>query len=154
MRDTQRVPNRDVNAAQRASQALALRARKLTYEQIARETGYGSASACRKAVLREMNRVVVTNVEELRREQLHELDQLQQAIWKLAMDESHKGRLFAVDRLLAIMERRARLMGLDQEAQSTIAAAQVVIREIPAGYLGLGLSSPKEVQGEQATLSS
>jgi len=142
--DNQRVPNRDVNAAQRATQALDLRAKKLTYDAIAKQTGYGSASACRKAVLREMNRVVVTNVDELRREQLHELDLLQQEVWELATDKKNKGRLFAVDRLLQIMERRAKLMGLDQSADSAIAAAQVIIREVPAGYLGLEPS--REVQ--------
>jgi hypothetical protein len=133
--DTQGVINRDVNAAQRAVEAVKLRAKKLTYDDIAKQCGYANPGACRKAVLREMNRVVVTNVEELRREQLYELDQLQAEIWGLATDKGYKGRLFAVDRLLAIMKRRAELMGLDQSTGTAIAAAQVIIREVPGGYL-------------------
>lgn len=138
--DTQGVINRDVNAAQRAAEAVKLRAKKLTYEEIARQCGYANHGACRKAVLREMNRVIVTNVEELRREQLNELDQLQQAIW----DQAKDGNLWAVDRVIVIMERRAKLMGLDLEPKTAMAAAQVVIREVPAGYFGL--EPAKEVQ--------
>jgi len=52
------------------------------------------------------------------------------------MDENNKGRLFAVDRLLAIAERKARLMGLDVPTNTNINAQQVVIREVPPNYLG------------------
>lgn len=134
--DKQGVPNRDANAAQRAATATSLRARRLTYQAIAEQCGYGSASACRKAIQRELQRVVVTNVDELRREELAMLDKLHTECWDLAMDKGYKGRLFAVDRLLAISERRAKLLGMDAPTTGAIAAAQVVIREVPAGYLG------------------
>ena len=114
--DTQGVtnpPNRDVNAAQRASLAVKLRASRLTYEQIAVQVGYGNASVCRKAILRELDRCVVKDVTELRVEELSMLDQMHTECWTLFMDKANKGRLFAVDRLIQISEARRKLMGLD-----------------------------------------
>ncbi len=129
------VPNRDVNAAVRAAEAAKLRAQKLTFDEIARRTGYGGASACRKAILREMQRVVVESVDELRREESAMLDVLQSEVWELAMDKKNTYRLYAVDRLLQISERRAKLMGLDVAKDGNLAANITVIREVPNGYL-------------------
>lgn len=127
--DKQEVINRDVNAAQRAAQAVQLRASKITYEKIAVQCGYANAGACRKAIMRELDRTVVKNVDTLRSEELKTLDVLQEGCMKLFLNEKNKGRLFAADRVLAIMERRAKLMGLDVVASNNIAAAQVIIRE-------------------------
>jgi hypothetical protein len=127
---------RDVNAAMRAQQALQLRAQKLSYDEIAKRCGYGSRGACHNAIQRELQRSLVTDVETLRREELLALDILQASIWHLATEEKNKSRLFAVDRLLAIAERRAKLMGLDVPRDGNVFAANVVVREVPAGYLG------------------
>lgn len=152
--DKQRVPNRDVNAAQRASQALALRSQRLTYEEIAHRCGYGSASAARKAIQRELNRHVIGNVDELRAEEGHALDQLQAVLWPLAVPGNSDNRdeqdenesdapkkkrrvnFYAIDRILMIMERRAKLFGLDAVKDANVAMAQVVVREAPPGYFG------------------
>jgi hypothetical protein len=145
-RDTQRVPhgppNRDVNAGNRASLAIKLRASKMTYDQIAAQCGFADRSACRKAVMRELQRVVVADVEELRREECYTLDMLQTECMKLALDKDNKARLFAVDRCLAIMERRSRLMGLDIKPDENINNNITVVREVPFQYLGI----PQEVQ--------
>jgi hypothetical protein len=67
----QRVQNdqnpqlRDVNASQRANLAVKLRAQKVKYADIARMCGYGSPGAAHKAVMRELDRCVVKNVEAL-----------------------------------------------------------------------------------------
>ena len=63
-------PNRDVNATQRVTLALTLRARKMTYESIAAQCGFANASSCRKAVMRELDRCVVKDVTALRMEEL------------------------------------------------------------------------------------
>ncbi len=120
---TQGVPhNRDANAAQRAALAVKLRTSKLTYDQIARQCGYADRSTARKAIIRELERTVVMNVEELRREELAMLDMLQQQCMTRMMDKGFdKGMLFAVDRLLAISERRAKLMGLEVKPDEIIA---------------------------------
>jgi hypothetical protein len=128
---------RDVNAANRAALALQLRAQKLTYEEIAQRCGYASKGACHNAIQRELQRVVVDNVDELRREEADGLNQLEAECWKRLYSEEHeKAMLFAVDRIIAIKERRARLFGLDVSTNGNIAAAQVVVRAMPPGYLG------------------
>lgn len=129
----------------------------MTYDQVAQLAGYSNASVCRKAILRELDRTVVTNVGELRREELSMLDQLHAAVWPLAVpvsreddedddeEEQEPGRrkkkrtaevnLFAVDRILAIAERRAKLLGLDTPVKVADHKNVIVIREVPAGLL-------------------
>jgi len=104
---------RDVNAAQRVQLALSLRAQRLGWDEIATRAGYASRGAAHNAVMRELERTVVDKVDELRREELSVLDQLQSEIWPLAMDKENKGRLFAVDRLLTISEHRRKLLNID-----------------------------------------
>jgi len=138
-----KAPKRDANAAVRAAMAVNLRAQKLRFDDIAKQCGYASAGACYNAIQRELQRTVVTNVEQLRREELVILDRLHAECWDLAMDKENKGRLFAVDRLLAIAERRAKLMGLDIPVDNAVAAASIVIREVPQGWLA---ASAQEVK--------
>lgn len=141
---TERVP-RDANASMRVTEAIRLRAQKLSYEEIAKRCGYGNRSSCYQAVQRELQRTVILNTEELRREELHMLDTLHASIWPQAMDPNNKGRLFAVDRLISIAERRAKLMGLDIPVDRAEFANQIVIREVPQNLLQLPiLSESKE----------
>jgi len=142
--------NRDVNAANRAIMAIQLRAKKMTYEEIAGRCGYANASSCRKAILREMQRVVVDNVDELRREEAEGLDRLESKCWERleAGGDYDKAMLFAVDRIVQIKERRAKLMGLDQTQASAMASARVVIREIPKDYLGDVVVSTEQEQAK------
>ena len=72
--ENQGIQKRDVNATHRAVQAVQLRAQKVGYQEIAQRCGYGSAGAAHKAVMRELQRIVVSNVEELRREESTLLD--------------------------------------------------------------------------------
>lgn len=130
----QSSPNRDENAKARVALALSLRSKKLPYEQIAHQCGYKDESGARKAVKHALERTVVKNVEELRAEELVMLDRLHQECWELAMDKDNKGRLFAVDRVLAISERRCKLMGLDIKPEEA-EPRQVIIREVPQGLL-------------------
>ena len=140
--DKQEVTNRDVNAANRATLAVQLRASQMTYEEIAKRAGYSGPSACRKAIMRELDRTVVKNVDELRTQELSMLNQMHSEVWQLFMDRKNKGRLFAVDRILAISERKARLMGLDTPVDSALMSNVVVVREVPQGYLGLQEPQP------------
>lgn len=113
---------RDINAAQRVTLAIRLRASKMTYEAIAHKVGYANASACRKAVMRELDRCIVKNVEALRLEECAMLDELQQECYTRLKDKNFdKAMLFAVDRLLTISERRAKLLGLDKRPDEELA---------------------------------
>jgi Na+-transporting NADH:ubiquinone oxidoreductase subunit NqrC len=133
---------RDVNAAQRVTMAVKLRAQRVKYEDIARICGYGSAGAAHKAIQRELERTVASNVEELRREELESLDKLEMECWKIFQDKARaKGQLYAVDRILSIKDRRSKMLGLDV-SKDTVIGAQVVVREVPPGYLSA--PSPQE----------
>ncbi len=121
-------PTRDVNAVNRVALALKLRAQKLTYEEISQRAGYGSASACRKAVQRELDRVVVEAVEELRREESHIYDMGHGEIWLLFMDRKNKGRLFAWDRILETSKERRKLLGIDVKSDE-LPPGVTVVRE-------------------------
>ncbi len=128
--------SRDVNAGIRAALALKLRAQQhLGYDEIARQCGFASRGAAHNAVQRELARNISTNVDEMRREELATLDYLEMECLKRMRDEEYsKAKLFAVDRLLAIHERRAKLMGLDMQKDER-PANLVVVREIPQGFL-------------------
>lgn len=120
-------PTRDANAAQRVALAIKLRSTKMTYESIAVQCGYSNASACRKAVMRELDRCVVKAVDELRLEELDSLEKLELECWKIFADKERKrGQLFAVDRILQIKDRRAKLMGLDRKADDTHSGATII----------------------------
>lgn len=129
-------PTRDVNAVQRVALALQLRSTKMTYAEIAKQCGYATPDAARKAVMRELDRCVVRNVDLLRNEELDSLDRLERECWKrLANKDYEKSMLFAVDRIVAIKERRCKLLGLDQSAKEAAIGNVVLIREVPAGLL-------------------
>jgi hypothetical protein len=131
-----------------------LRAQRLTFDEIARRAGYASPGAARNAIQRELERTVSENIDELRREELDMLNRLHAAVWPLAVpddggdlqikeddDEEVKKKkrasLFAVDRIVAISDRRSKLMGLEKPTKGDIQSSNmVVIREVPAGYLG------------------
>jgi hypothetical protein len=95
--------------AQREGAALELRKAGRTYDEIARMLDYSERSGAAKAVRRALAATVQEPADELRRLEVERLDSLLAAMWPLAMD----GKLGAVDRVLSLMDRRAKLLGLD-----------------------------------------
>lgn len=91
--------------------AIHLRRAGRTYDEIADEMGVDTKRARKlvEAAMVEHREQVATAVSELRALEAARLDAMQAAVWPEAMD----GRGFAIDRVLRIMERRARLLGLD-----------------------------------------
>lgn len=133
-KEIQGVKTRDVNAAARAAAALKLALDGHEWKTVAQLSGYASAGAAWNAVQRELQRTIQPIADEVRQMELARLDALWRIQFAKACDPSNKSSDWAVDRCLAIMERRARYLGLDAKADaSAIAAAQVVIREYPLG---------------------
>ena len=93
----------------RELKVLELRRAGLTWQRIAEEVGYADHSGAYMAYKRAMKRVLQQPAEELRNAELDRLDRLQLAIWQKAM----RGETNAIGTVLRIMERRARLLGLD-----------------------------------------
>lgn len=111
---------RRIEAAEKRTRALQLRKAGATFDQIAQQVGFeGRGQACR-AVQQELADLPKEDAAELRDLELARLDSLLTAMWPKAIG----GNGWAVDRVLRIMERRARLAGLDQPEQIAITTAQ------------------------------
>lgn len=97
-----------VRLAERAKQALGLRRAGASYEQIGAQLGI-TRSAARKVVTKAIARIPRDDAEQVLQLELDRLDALLRGLWPQAV----KGHGGAVDRVLRVMERRARLLGLD-----------------------------------------
>lgn len=136
----QTVINRDVNAAVRVIEAIKYRQSGWTYDRIASQCGYANPGAARNAVQRELDRVIVQDVGDWRKDHTSRLEKMHETLWPMVVssnpsDKKHKPSLFAVDRLVAIAEREAKLLGLDAKSEDE-QGPQVIIEEVPSGYLG------------------
>jgi len=100
-----------VRAHERHLQALELRKAGVTYEVIAGQLGYANASGARKAVVSALKATLREPAAELRELELARLDAMLLPLWRPVQAGDEK----AVDRALRIMERRARLLGLDRK---------------------------------------
>lgn len=146
-RDTRGRFARGLKGAERDREACRLRSRRMTYQQISDALGYGAAANAHRAVRKTLAAIPRDAAEELVQLELDQLDMLTDAVLRVLETEHYtvsQGRLIylhedappladdspvlsAVDRLLKIQERRARLLGLDQPSKATVthAAADV-----------------------------
>ena len=98
-----------IEAAERRRQSLELRKNGVDYRRIAELLGYRGQSGAHSAVQTALAEITRSAAEEVRTLELERLDALLFAIH----DQVRVGHLPAIDRALRIMERRARLLGLD-----------------------------------------
>lgn len=105
-----RTSPRRIESHQKAVKAVELRKAGMTYVQIAQAVGYGSPEAACKAVSRALEESIVEPTQGLIQLETERLDRLMLALWK----DATNGNQGAVDRVLKIMERRAKLLGLDR----------------------------------------
>lgn len=108
-RETTASPRR-AQAADKRRQALELRLEGATFEQIAEQIGYRNRSTAYRAVTSAIQNVGHEQAEQLRDLDLTRLDKLMTAVWPKAL----QGDMHAVDRVLKIVERRAKMLGYDQ----------------------------------------
>ena len=88
---------------------LELRRAGLTWQRIAEEVGYKDHTGAYAAYKRAIKRTQQQPADELREAELDRIDRLQLALWPKAM----KGDNASVNTIVRLMERRARLLGLD-----------------------------------------
>jgi len=110
-----------IHAAERQARALELRKAGATFQQIADQLGYANRAAARNAVMRALQSIIGEPAQELRQLELERLDAMMLGLWPRA----RKGDEAAVDRVLKIMERRAKLLGLDTPARTDVTVHQV-----------------------------
>ena len=105
-------------AAQRRVQALELRKAGYTYEQIGVALEISTQAAYKHVVkaLSVIHEKITEATEELRTLEVQRIDRLFEVMYKKA----EKGDYNAIDRCLRLMERRAKLLGLDAPAKSEI----------------------------------
>lgn len=107
---------RRVKAHTRQLQALELRKAGLTYARIAEVCGYASKMGAHKAVQAAIRSTLREVAEDVRSLEIDRLDALLTGVYPQAI----KGNQGAIDRVLRIMERRAKLLGLDAPVQQEI----------------------------------
>ena len=116
---------RRLRGAENRERAVELRKAGVTYERIAAQLGITRQSAhehVTKAMRQAAERTTETAVDVVRLE-LARLDTMLTGLWT----QARQGDPPAIDRVLRIMERRARLLGLDAEGP---AAASVMVVEV------------------------
>lgn len=152
-------PNPDGPAAvlERRERAIRLRNQGVQWSQIATELGYSDkAAACKDVAraLKERREQLSLAVDEHREQALAHLDDMAAAVWavlaarhltiangKVVRDEADEPLLddapvlSAVDRLLRIEERRARLLGMDAPSQVTGTVVNYTVDGVPPGVL-------------------
>jgi hypothetical protein len=168
---------RSVQQVERDARAVELRRNNLTYRQIATQLDFSSVASAYEAVQRGLADSVAETNEEVRQMELDRLDHLARtALTVLAKPHLvvSQGRvathpatgepltdptpaLHAIDRLLRIQERRARLLGLDAKTAHDMGVAeqQVKLAEQQALLLAQAIErvlDGLELTGEQRAL--
>lgn len=133
--------------AERRGKAIRLKIEGKTYTEIAELLGYDSkASACTD-IKRALERHVIEEglaVEAWRELELARLDVLQQAIWPEAMDGSPR----AIETALKILDRRAKLLGLDSAVKLEVLTIDALDAQIQRLEAELGRNAIAAADGE------
>lgn len=129
-----------ITAAERQRQALELRKAGVDYRAIGERLGYSTAGA-HKAVMTALKAITKEPAEEVLDLELRRLDAMLVGLWPKAV----KGDTWAVDRVLAIMDRRARYLGLDAPTKTQTTLTVESAAKAIADDLGL---STEEVIAE------
>ena len=131
-RGEDRASPRRIVGAERRAQALELRKAGASYEQIARQVGYSNRGNAYRAVMLGLAEVTQEPALEVQKLELERLDAMLLGLWP----QARRGEGAAVDRVLRIMERRAKLLGLDAEQKVSVSGGvKYEIIGIPAEEL-------------------
>ncbi len=95
-------------AAWRKAKAVELAVEGHTYDAIAKQVGFSNRGTAYRVVRKALDEQIAENVDELRATEVARLDALQAAVWPAAM----AGDLEAVRQVTALIQKRARLLGL------------------------------------------
>ena len=150
---TQTSPSGFIRTEEQAildTEALRLRSKGLTYQKVADSLGV-SKSTAHERVQRALAAIPKEAVEEYRKLETERLDtMLERVMEKVTHDDGKSGFLFAVDRALAIMDRRAKLLGLDSPTKHeviTLGAVEAEIQRLEAKLGANGDNGRTETTG-------
>lgn len=106
-------------AKMRAAKALELRMEGKTFSVIAQEAGYNSPQAAHDAVKRALDATLREPADRLRALELERLD----VLWQIQYLNAQAGDVQAMAACMKIMERRAKLLGLDAAVKAEVTGA-------------------------------
>lgn len=131
-----RASERRISAAEKRVKALELRRAGKGYREIAQELGWRSPSSAHDHVMKALHETMQEPADALRKVESERLDWM----WRKVVERMDKDHLWAVDRGIKLMERRAALFGLDAVPEKDFS------REAEA-FLS-GVHTVKEMQAE------
>lgn len=154
---------RSVDTAERDARACRLRSEGRSYAEIARELGFSEPTVARRAVERALVAVVAEPAGQLRTLELARLDLLLGKAWAVLQAEhiavsqgrviidprngepmtDHGPVLAAIDRVLRIMERRSKLLGLDAPIKVETITVDQIEAEIGRLAAELGMADTR-----------
>lgn len=118
-----------IEAVERERKALAAALSGKSFDDIATEVGYSNRGTAWRAVQRALKRTIQPAADEYRAIELMRLDGLLLALWPRAIgspasedQEATAPDYQAIDRVLKIAERRAKLLGLDAPVKVDVGA--------------------------------
>jgi hypothetical protein len=115
-RPARNLTDKTIRVRERRRQALELRRAGASYEQIADQLGYAHRGKAYEDIHTALAHLTKHPAEEYLAEELDRLDAMLVGLWPAAW----KGHLGAVDRVIKIMDRRARYLGLDAPTRQII----------------------------------
>lgn len=134
-RPTNKAPSAE--QIEKEKQALELRRAGVTYDVIAERVGFSDRTIARRYVMRALGRTLQEPADDVRRIEVDRLDRLQRALWPAAMQGDDK----AIGSVLKVMDRRAKLLGLDAPVRTNVTLTDSVSAEIEALAAQLGMGS-------------
>lgn len=120
--------DKELAVQQRRKQSLTLRLSGMTYAEIAENLGVSNYTAWQD-VNQALADIPKSEADQLREEEVGRLDRMQRAVWDAAL----AGDLQAMQTVLKIVDRRAKLLGLDAPQQVELsgdADLDAVVRKI------------------------
>lgn len=123
---------RSLEAWQRACEALRLKTEeKLSYREIAERLGYKSPASVYEAVQRVLRFMPSESVQDLRSMESEKLDRLEHQLDTLIFGDNANPRMVArnVEVAVKVMERRAKLMGIDAPEKHDVNVAGPTVIE-------------------------
>ena len=104
-----KTSKRRLKATERHLEALELRKQGKSFPAIAEALGYRGPSGAYKAVMSALDKMLREPAEEVRKLEAERLDTMFEKLWGQIKSGNHG----TIDKLLKVMDRRAKLLGLD-----------------------------------------
>lgn len=134
------------DSLEKERKAIELRRAGYTYDEIAQAIGYADHTGARDAVTRAIRRATnEAGVGELRQQELDRLDRLQRSVWTNAI----QGDLQAVATVLRIIDRRAKLLGLDAPVKQ-----EITVETLDGGMIDREVARLVELLGQNDTTTA